>query len=197
MKGRWRVVAGLAALVVALGGCGVDGQRRAADIAEPDVPFDLLRRDATSPPSGAQDAPGTVAADIFLVGADGLHAVPRRLTEPIRLDALLDLLAAGPTAREADRGLSSALADESSVLGVELEGGIAHVDLGPPFVARPAGAQREALAQIVYTLTARPGIGRVSFTIDGDPAEVPRGDGTLTDESVSRDAYPASTSDGG
>ncbi|HEX6312359.1 MAG TPA: GerMN domain-containing protein, partial [Acidimicrobiia bacterium] len=46
-----------------------------------------------------------------------------------------------------------------------------------------------ALAQIVYSLTElEPGV-RVQFLVDGEPVEVPRGDGVLTRRPVDRDDY--------
>jgi spore germination protein GerM len=39
--------------------------------------------------------------------------------------------------------------------------------------------QRLAVAQIVLTLTSRPGIGQVLFSVDGVPTGVPRGRGDL------------------
>lgn len=37
--------------------------------------------------------------------------------------------------------------------------------------------------------TAQPGVGLVEFSIDGDPIDVPRADGSLTDSAVTRDDY--------
>ena len=49
--------------------------------------------------------------------------------------------------------------------------------------------QALSVAQMVFTLTARPGIGRVSFTIDGEPVDVPDGSGALTSDPVAREDY--------
>jgi spore germination protein GerM len=51
--------------------------------------------------------------------------------------------------------------------------------------------QRFAIGQIVLTLTSRPGIGQVSFTVDGRPQAVPRGRGDLApaNEPVAYDDY--------
>jgi spore germination protein GerM len=43
-----------------------------------------------------------------------------------------------------------------------------------------------ALAEIVFTATGRPGVGQVSFSLDGRPVEVPRADGSLTSEPLAR-----------
>lgn len=40
----------------------------------------------------------------------------------------------------------------------------------------------------LYTATARPSVGQVAFTLDGDPIEIPTGD-TLTSDSLIRGDY--------
>jgi spore germination protein GerM len=37
--------------------------------------------------------------------------------------------------------------------------------------------------------TGIPGVDRVRFEVDGEPAEIPRGDGTLTNRPVGRGDY--------
>jgi spore germination protein GerM len=68
--------------------------------------------------------------------------------------------------------------------------GTATVDLAEAFTLAGQEDQAAAIAQLVYTLTARPGIGRVAFTLDGEVVEVPRGDGTLTTDALTRDDFP-------
>lgn len=75
------------------------------------------------------------------------------------------------------------------VASVSVSRGIASVDLRSSVEDLSGRNQLLAFAQLVCTLTAQPGIGSVAFTVDGQPIEVPRGDGSLTSGSVSRDAY--------
>jgi hypothetical protein len=71
--------------------------------------------------------------------------------------------------------------------------GVATVDLvGEVFEDIPGGVeQRRAVAQIVLTLTQRPGVGQVSFTLDGEPLQVPKLGNVLSDpgEPVARIDY--------
>ena len=71
--------------------------------------------------------------------------------------------------------------------------GVAEVDLvGEVYDLVPPDEQLPAVAQIVLTLTQRPGIGQVSFTLDGEPLRVRLGNGQTTDEAgqpVSADDY--------
>ena len=77
----------------------------------------------------------------------------------------------------------------SGVTGT-VTGGIATVELSADFTAASSTDQRAAVAQIVCTLTARPGIGQVQFQLNAKPADVPRGDGSTTSKPVSRDDLP-------
>ena len=86
-------------------------------------------------------------------------------------------------------GLRTALLADDLIRSARVAGGIATVDLGPAFTEIGGRDQIVALAQIVSTLTGLPGVGRVSFTLEGSPVGVPRGDGAITTESVSRDDY--------
>lgn len=127
---------------------------------------------------------------IYLVepSAQQLLAVERRLPEA-SLQAVVQALMDGPTRAERRRGLTTAFPNEDSVAGANLVGGVASVNLTGQFTALEGPTQRLAIGQIVLTLTGRPGIGRVSFTLEGQPIEIPRGDGTLATGSVSRDGY--------
>jgi spore germination protein GerM len=77
----------------------------------------------------------------------------------------------------------------SLVRRVALRAGTAHADLQPALSNLGGTEQLLAIAQLVCTLTHRPGVGLVSFTLDGAPVDVPRGDGSLTAGPVSRDDY--------
>jgi spore germination protein GerM len=176
------------ASTVALGGCGVSTQSSATITPAEDVPFGLAeaRPDTTTtaPPSVR-----TMTVPIYLVDGDGRVVPVERGVTSTDVHAVVDALLAGPTPEEAELGVSSALPDAEVVLAVDVAGGVGSVDLDSSFTDLNADAQRAALAQLVFTLTAQPGIGQVSFTLDGQPVEIPRGDGTLSTGSVSRDSY--------
>lgn len=152
-----------------------------------DVPFLLLDDEPRNPaPEGQGDG---VTGEVFLASRDDrLVAVDRRLGEN-NTAAALDSLLRAPSDSESEAGLRTALAEED-VQGVdEVSGGVVSVDLSAGFEQLGGSDQLLAIAQVVYSLTDRPGVGRVSFTLDGDSIDVPRGDGSLTSGSVSRDAY--------
>jgi spore germination protein GerM len=63
------------------------------------------------------------------------------------------------------------------------------IDLNPVFVDVSGPAQTRALTQIVLTMTTRRDVGRVRFLLDGEPVSVPRRNGTVTDDPVTRADY--------
>lgn len=179
----------VAALAVWIAGCGVSSQDDVQVTPDDEVPFGLLDEAPVQPSVTALPPSGPVT-DVFLVGPtqDVLVARSRQL-DGDDLEDVVTRLEAGPTKDEADEGLTTALPDEPTITSVALQEGTASVDLAPGFADLDGATQRLALAQIVFTMTARPGIGRVVFTLEQRPVEVPLGDGTLTSSAVSRDGY--------
>jgi spore germination protein GerM len=184
---KCRFIATLIILASALPACGVPLNERAQEIT--DVPFGLLDPQASEPPEANIPTEGT-AVQIFLVDSSRtqLIAVERRSAET-DLPSVVEALLGGPTRAESRQGLTSAFPDETQVAGVDLVGGVASVDLTADFATTDGPTQRLAIAQMVLTLTGRPGVGRVSFTLVGQPIDIPRGDGTLAAGSVSRDNF--------
>ena len=175
-------------VMLALAGCGVTTQTSARTTEPGDVPFGLAEEDRQTAPDTVLPPAGS-AAEVYFLDAGGRLVVAAREVGSERPDLVVAALLAGPTSAEADAGVRTALPDQGAVRSVEVTGGVAVVDLAASFVDLDGEAQRSALAQLVYTLTARPGIGRVSFTLEEQPVEILRGDGTLTTGSVSRDSY--------
>ena len=186
--GRW-VAAGLLALVT---GCGVPTGGAAETIPASDVPYGLASP-APSPPASAAADPVVEPGRVFLVDAsDVLVPRPREVdgaTAQELLGALLDELAAGPTAEERDRQLSTALPPEVELSVAGLIDGTATVDItGSPAV--PAGqASRQAVAQVVLSATSVPGVQAVVLTLDGERVEAPLPSGELTAEPLTREDY--------
>jgi spore germination protein GerM len=187
---RARLLLALVALaaVVGLAACGVPTHDSASKVRTKDVPFGLLNREngtATSGDSGHEEVL------VYFANNGRLVASSRRLEPPVTVQSALRALSAGPNQLETAAGLRSALPDKNTFGRVSLSDGTARVDLARPFTSLSSNDQIVALAQIVYTVTARPGVGLVRFTLLGAPTEVPRADGSLTAGRVSRDDYLA------
>lgn len=179
-----RIVATAALVLAVLAGCGIDPESSAHRVAPDAVPFGLLEDPATAPES----SPSGSAVTVYLL-ADGRLVPVARSTDPRSgLTEVADLLAAGPTRTERALGLTSSLPDDQ-VLEITPARGVAQVDLAATFADLNPRDQAQAIAQLTYSLTGRPGIGRVAFTLDGAGTEVPRGDGTLTDDPLVREDF--------
>ncbi len=138
-----------------------------------------------------QPAPGGPAgpsapepdADVFLVQAEHLVKVVRS-TRRADLTGALELVLAGPTEAEFAAGIRTAVSPQTELRSARLEGDMAVIDLSAAFVEVGGQEQILAVAQIVLTATAVPGVGQVRFLLEGQAVEVPRADGTLTSESL-------------
>lgn len=194
MRRPGTLVATLALAVGVAGGvagCGIPTEDGATLARTQDVPFDLLAQvPETTSTTGISSSGGSMtSATIFLVQGERLAPVTREVPAPASGETVIEALSRGPTRSEASLGLRSALVGSDVLRSIGISGGIASVDLGTGFTDIVGRDQIMALAQIVSTVTGLPGVGRVSFTLEGVPVGVPRGDGAVTTESVSRDDY--------
>lgn len=188
-----------ALVVVTAVSCGISPEDEAVTRRPETVPFGLLESATTTTSTSTTvpsvDVTTTRPADrvtriIYLWAGEGLVAVEREMSPGAGLSDAINALAVGPTAEETEAGLATLMTEISVVRGVSTARGTATVDLDRSFVESGSLAQTATLAQLVFSLTAWPGVGRVGFTLEGGPVEVPRGDGTLTTEPLTRDDFP-------
>ena len=121
-------------------------------------------------------SPVEAPVSIFLVMSSGhLVAVTREVPAAQEsLVTVLDALVQGPTNSEALAGLETAVPAQTTVLSaISGPGGIATVNLGGTFAQLVGQPQIQAVAQIVFTVTALPGVAGVSFELGGHAVEVP------------------------
>lgn len=173
--------AGLAAVLVLLGGCGIprDDAPRALDPAN--APAGALPS-----PSRIPEPVGNDRVALYFIREGLVAPVTRPVPQSTSVEPLLELLFAGPTSTEQAGGTSSLIPASLSVVGVRQQGSTVVVTLGgSENLVRP---QVLAFAQIVATLTPDRATG-VRFRLDGADLRVPRGDGSLTESPVSRADY--------
>jgi hypothetical protein len=186
MKPRVIALAATLIAVLALSACGVPNHDSATKTDPKDVPFGLLDENSGVDPV---DQFGDRDVVVFLAKNGRLVRAERKLAPPVSLENLLGVLGQGPTRAEVADGTRSALPDDETFESVALVGGTAIVDLNRPFTALSGNDQVLALAQIVWSLTARPGVGLVQFTLQDQAIDIPRANGSLTSTPVSRDDY--------
>jgi spore germination protein GerM len=171
----------------AIGGCGVGAQRAASRTPPADVPFGLLsptlNRQTVSPSAKTQ----TIV--LYLLRGRRLAAVTRAVLAPATFAARLQALGTGPTPGESAHGLTSAVSDQSPGPTGTVRADRATINLPADFEQLTTDDQIEALAQLVYTATALPGVEVVNFTIDRARVPVPRANNTTAVGPVSRADY--------
>jgi spore germination protein GerM len=196
--------ASVGALVLVLAACGVTTDDEFRQIAAEDVQFRLADPTTTTtststtvPPSTSTTRPEpsttTIAqlVELYFVSGETVIPVTRAVPPPVSLAQVIRLLEAGPVPGDPS-GARSLLAD-GLVLGVDLSGGVALVDLSEAFTQEqlPSAVQQLIVAQLVYTMAAQQGVGQVAFTLAGQPIAVPLADGSVATGPISRDAYRA------
>ena len=187
-RGARAGIAVIAALAM-LAACGVGTESTAVPVDDDDVPFGLLTTPTTAPPPDITTSDSATAITLcFHLGPD-VTTVSRAAPEQgvtAALDAFLD----GPSSDEQDAGISSAVFDPDVVLAGRVNAGTATVELSPAFADAGTTIQLDVIIELVCTLTAQPGVGQVAFELRGERIEVPRGDGSLSAEPLSRDDFP-------
>lgn len=174
------------------GGCAIqdDPEPRAIDRSE--VPFSLLGTSTTTSTVATTPTAVEMTTSIFLVDSDTelLTEVVRTVAPPASVRAGLLELLRGPTEEELARGLNSAIARSTVLLGVAgPQDGVVTVDLSDDLRSIGGQGQRLALAQVVFTATATPEVTGVLFTFEGQPSEVPNGQGESTTEPLDRSDF--------
>ncbi|WP_432496563.1 GerMN domain-containing protein [Kineococcus auxinigenes] len=176
MRRRRTAAAAVAALVAALGGCGVSTQEGPTSVALP----------VASAPTSAGSSSGAFVLQVYFVRDDRLVAVPRR-TATATPQTALDQLVRGPRRSEVADEVRTAVAPQDLVATPAPTGGVV-VAAGRDFTNVGGANQLLAVAQLVWTLTELRGVERVRFTVEGEQVEVPT-DAGLTHDPVDRDDY--------
>ncbi len=146
--------------------------------------------DGTEPDDGVVESP--VALYFAYAGGNAL-AVDREVetTDTLPEAAMKELLA-GPTEAELETwpALGTEIPEGTRLLGLEIEDGVALVDLSEEFEQGGGTASITArIAQVVYTLTEHEEIDAVEFYLEGERVEVFSGEGLMLDEPQTREDY--------
>lgn len=185
----------LATCLVLLAACGVPEEGRFVPLAPDAIPEALTATTTTTsttttlapPPENTTTTVVDVLYDnveIYLVSANRVVRSERLIVSPATPTQVLDTLLAGLDSETQSAGLRSAL-PRGLTATIDVRRGVARVASTAPFLSELEPLdQRLAIAQLVLTLTRRPGIGQVLFSVDGVEISVPRGGGDLTEPGV-------------
>jgi len=176
---------------LALAACGVPEEGRFIPIEQSQVPDALVVTTTTASTTTtvaiAPENTSTTVADVlydsvelYFVSANRVVRSERRIVSPATPTQVLDTLLTGLDAQTESAGLRSAL-PRGLTATIDVRRGVAKISSTAPFLSElEPSDQRLAIAQLVLTLTRRPGIGQVIFSVDGVDIQVPRGGGDLT-----------------
>ncbi len=186
-----RAIHGLLALVtlILVFGGVLACARPSAPVPEP-TPAPVPEPTVTPEP-----AEETLDVPVCLVREERLGMSTRTVTftEAVAAEAMRQLLQ-GATAEEIEAGLHSEIPAGTSLLGVEIDSGVATVDLSKEFESGGGSLSMQLrVAQVVYTLTAFPTVDSVAFKIDGQQVEAIGGEGVMVSPSVSRADFADNT----
>ena len=172
------------ALALLAAGCGVSAESQPRALDPGSAPFRSIAQSPTAAPVGAG------RALVYLVRGGAIVAVVRRVPEPPTPDAVLAALVVGPSGRESDAGLTTAVLSGTTLDKQGTAARVAYVDV-PASATTESGRNDEviAYAQIVVTLTALPAVTGVRFLRDGQSLDVPRADGSLVRIPLTRRDY--------
>ncbi|MFN2589422.1 MAG: Gmad2 immunoglobulin-like domain-containing protein [Actinomycetota bacterium] len=141
---------------------------------------------STAPPSGS-----TVTYEVWFTYGEHLFVTKR--TQPATVavgSASLNALLAGPSGPERSAGVGTTVPSGTKLLGLNIENGIATVDLSSNYDDGGGSlSERMRLAQVVYTMTQFPTVQGVNFRMDGRAVETFSGEGIVVDEPQTRADY--------
>lgn len=174
-------------LFTVLSSCAVPSNGSYQKVASADIPFGLDAPQTTLPPTtttisdpmSTDTLPVAVSepVDLFYISNSKIIKVQRNVASPANPSQALSSLVEGPSTSPEFVGLRTAL-PPTFAASVDVIRGVARVDATRAFLNSLSGLdQKLAIAQIVLTLTSRPGVGQVLFSVDGKLISVPRGRG--------------------
>jgi germination protein M len=213
MLKAWLVGAALIASIASLAACGASGSTTSATTSLPSQSASTGLSASASPSATVASAapteepvPRTIALKAYFLllgnvdGPTPLVPVNRHVEETVAVArAAMEALLAGPTEDEGAHDLrvgtiGTQIPEGTTLLGLDVEGGVATVDLSAEFASGDIDDQdRESwairLAQVTYTLTQFPTVESVRFLVDGKPAAVIEGHEGSPIDLATRTAY--------
>ena len=184
---RCLTFAALTMLLATLVGCGLSSDSAPTSLSVPKDVFPSEVAETNASPL----IPNATLHPVYFLRDDALVEIQRPLPPPVFLDAPLNNLLEGPTETEAEKGFVSAIPAGTEVVDVALmRNNTISIHLNQTFF-EIEGAQRiRATAQLVFTASALINDTQgVVFYLEGDPVQLPDGEGSI--EEVPEGRLPA------
>lgn len=175
--------------VLVVPGCGIPGD------SQPRLLEGVQVAPVSTPTPTPQPEVQVVTVTVYLLDAASLLAgVSRDVEAPVTPERLMAALVAGPDDEDDAAGRSSAIPQQTELIGARQEGDTLVLDLAEGGLDLGGGQElRRAIAQIVYTITEIDGIERVRILVNGTarPLPLPGGPETNPGDTVTRADYEA------
>lgn len=177
----------VATLALLLSACGVGVDASPNVVAKKNVPYGLLDPSVTTTTAG----PPSQYVTVYFQGPRRLVAVSRAVLPPVSAREAVQALASGTTTAEAAEGLQSPVSTATPLTLSHLATSTVTVTVGSTFAALSGQDQTIAAAQLVFTVTAFPGVQQVTIRMDGKTVAVPTANGTVTHGALNRQDFAA------
>jgi spore germination protein GerM len=161
----------LVGLAIALSACrGQGDESRESSLTETSTQSAPTKVTST----GQENGEGASIYEVWFVANEGFRFVSKRPAEPepATARAAFESLLSGPSQDEAAASVFTAVPADTELLGLEIDDGIATVDLSSEYERGAGSATDLRLAQVVYTLTQFETVDAVTFRIDGEAVEL-------------------------
>jgi hypothetical protein len=148
--------------------------------------------ETTPPETGETEPPAeTITLSVYFMRGEDVGVVHRQMPEQETVGtAAIEELLGGPTPEEEAAGLHTEIPDGTVLNSLNIENGVATVDLSPEYDDGGGSLTMFArLAQVVYTLTQFPTVEGVVFELDGAPVEVFSSEGIVLERPQTREGY--------
>lgn len=172
-------------LTVAASACSVNSASEFVEVDQSEIPFDLSAPETTATTTTVPIATQTTVAgaayeivDLYFIKNNQLLNVQLEIGGPTNPQNVFAALIAG-LPDPAHSKVTTLLPTNLTAI-IEVQGGVANINLQSGILdSLTPSQQRLAIAQISLTLTSQPGIGQVTFSVNGKPIGVPRGRGDI------------------
>ena len=136
---------------------------------------------------------GPVEVKVYFGRSEMVATAGRSVAGPEVGRGAVEALLAGPEGIETEIGMRSEIPAATELLGLDITGGVATVDLSGAFESGGGSLSMQLrVAQVVFTLTQFDTVDTVRFRIDGQPVVAIGGEGVMVD-GVDRSDFAAVT----
>jgi spore germination protein GerM len=175
------------AAMLFLAGCG-----SSQTSAPGGAPETETRTETAPPPETAPTTPEANASIVvYFLRGERVAPVYREVPQTAAVGtAAMTALLEGPSAEEGALGVSSSIPEGTRLLGLDVTGGTATVDLSREFESGGGSLSiTSRVAELVFTLTQFGTVDNVRLELEGEPASTLGGEGLIVDHALARDDF--------